>query len=74
MVAILRIVNAENGQPKDGNARDSEQSRESMDVTDFRRFKTKAIRFIIFKNEFNRTETITVVLNSFSSVTIGKNK
>ena len=71
---VLRIVSPNDSKPKKSNTHKSKKRFESVKITNFRRFKVKAIGFLVFKDSFNRAKTKAIIFKSFSSITISKDK
>ena len=74
MVFVFYVVRAKNSEPNESNTHDSKKRNKMLNFLSVSRFKPKSIRFLRFKDRFNRAETIRVVSNSTRSIIISEQK
>lgn len=67
---VSRIINTKNGKPNKSNTHDSKKRNEMLNFLSISRFKPKTIRFLRFKDTFDRTKTVGIMFNSTFGVVI----
>lgn len=73
MMFVSNIVSANNGKPKKSDTHNSEKRDEMIDFLSISGFKPKTVRFLRFKNRFNRAKAVRVIANSTRSIIISNN-
>ena len=74
MMFIFNIVSTNNSKPNESDTHNSKERNKMFNFLSISRFKAKTIRFLRFKNRFNRTKAIRVISNSTRRIVIGNKK